>query len=144
MKEHESRRERITKQDIEKSELLLDVRVATRSKTAQWRKPIQIVSGNHLKSAAGYLRKGDKRWDRRSELIHVALAEELQRDHQRKERDSRRTTAASAPHELRETRTEQDPDPKRRLYTKAASSTAGSSGQQTCVSRNTSRSSDGD
>ena len=65
--------------------------------------------------------------DRRSEVVNEAFAEELQRDDQMKDRDSRKTTAASAPQELRETVVERDPNPKMRLYMKSASSAASSS-----------------
>ena len=64
--------------------------------------------------------------DRRSEVVNEAFAEELQRDDQMKDRDTRRTTAASAPQELRETLVERDPNPKMRQHVQRSSTDVGS------------------
>ena len=78
-----------------------------------------------------------ERLDRRSEVVNGALAEEIQGGEQRKERSSRVTTAAPAPkfaastsHELRENPIEHDPNPKKRLHMKSASSAASSRQQR--------------
>ena len=76
--------------------------------------------------------------DRISEVINEALAEELQRDDRWKERDSRVTTAASAPQtpasasrEMRERRRlSLTLNPKRRLCMKSGWSAASGRGQQ--------------
>ena len=75
--------------------------------------------------------------DRRSEVINEASAEEVQRDEQRKERCSRVTTAGPSPkltastsHELRETPTNLDLNPKNKLLMKSASTAASGSEQQ--------------
>ena len=72
--------------------------------------------------------------ERRSEVINEALAEEVRRNDQKQERSSRYTPAASSSqatsHELRETPIELDPNPKRRLLMKSASSAASGSGQE--------------
>ena len=75
--------------------------------------------------------------DRRSEVINEALAEEIQRGEQRKERSSRVTTTAPAPklaastsHEMRQNPIEPDPNPKKRLLMMSASSVASGIGQQ--------------
>ena len=76
-------RERITKQDIERSsEPLSDVKVATRSKTTRGHRHNQIVARNELKDAFESLHNGQKAWDRRNEVINEALAEEVRRAEQ--------------------------------------------------------------
>ena len=68
------------------SEPLWDVQVAKQSRTAHVHMPTQIVAKVRMEDCF-----------RRKEAIDEALAEELQRDEQRKQRDSRVTTAALAP-----------------------------------------------
>ena len=70
-------------------------------------------------------------------VINETLANEFQRNEQRKERGSRVTppapatkTAASTSHALTETPIEPDLNPKKRLLVKSASSAASGSGQQ--------------
>ena len=83
---------------------------------------------------------GAERWDRREE---EALAEEVRRGEQRKKRSDGTTAAVpetrsaapepmagSAATESREDPIEPDPNPKRRILMKSASSTASGSGQQ--------------
>ena len=69
-------------------------------------------------------------------MINEALAEEVQRGEQRKKRSDRATAeapetepTAPAVSEPREDPIESDPNPKRRLFTKAASLTVSGSGQ---------------
>ena len=69
--------------------------------------------------------------DRRDEVINEALAEEVQRGEQRKNRSEKATAAvpesepaASAASKPREAPVEPDQNPKRRLLMKSASSTA--------------------
>ena len=90
--------------------------LATQSRTTNGHKPTQIVAECVLENASNNCAE---RLDRRSEVTNEALAEELQRDDQRKERGSRVTTAAPAPepaastsNELTETPIELDPNPK--------------------------------
>ena len=76
-----------------------------------------------------------ERLDRRIEIINKALAEEIQRGEQRKKRSDNTTAAvpepaASAAQDLRQGPIEPDPNPKRRLLMKSASSTASGRGQQ--------------
>ena len=86
---------------------------------------------------------GAERLDRRDEVINEALAEEVRRGEQRKKRSDGTTAAVpetgsaapepmagSAAPELREDPIEPDPNPKRRMLMKSASSTASGSGQQ--------------
>ena len=72
--------------------------------------------------------------DRRSEVINEAMAEEIQRSEQRKKRSDKTAAAIPEPEpsarHLRERPVGPDPNPKRRLLMKSASSTAGGSGQQ--------------
>ena len=75
--------------------------------------------------------------DRRSEVINEAVAEEIQRGEERKERNRRVTTAAPVPtlaastsHESRENPIEPDPNLKKRLLMDTASSAPSGSGQQ--------------
>ena len=67
-------------------------------------------------------------------MINEALAEEVQREEQRKKRSDKSTAAVpdseSAAPEPREAPVEPDPNPKRSLLMKSASSTASGSGQQ--------------
>ena len=72
--------------------------------------------------------------DRRNEVIHEALAEEVRRGEQRMKRSDRATVAVpeteSAAPEPRENPMEPEANPKRRLLMKSASLTASGSGQQ--------------
>ena len=74
------------------------------------------------------------------------LAEEWQRDDKRKERDSRKTAATTAPPELRDTPDEPDPNPNRELQMQPVSSKTASRADfiYRRGSRNTNRSADGD
>ena len=81
--------------------------------------------------------QGTERLDRRSEVIDEALAEETQRGEQRKKKCDKTTAAILEPepaaleaHDLRESPIEPNPNPKRRLLMRSASSTASGSGQQ--------------
>ena len=70
-------------------------------------------------------------------MINEELAEEMERGEERKERNSRDRTAASAPkraasasHESRDSSVELDPNLRNSLHMKSASSAACGSGQQ--------------
>ena len=77
---------------------------------------------------------GAERLDRRNEVIHEGLAEEVRRGEQRKKKSDRATAAVpeteSVAPESREDPIEPEANPKRRLLTKSPSLTASGSGQQ--------------
>ena len=98
LKEHESREKESPSETSTKSEPLLDAEVATQSRTTHEHKLAQIVAECELKNASFRISpQGAERFDRRREVINEALAEELQSGEQKKERNSRVTTAAPAP-----------------------------------------------
>ena len=136
-------RERITKQDIDEFGATIGCQGCNAIKD---NKRAQAHSDRCRKRIEECLRNiphGAERLDRRKEVINEALAEEVRRGEQRKKRSDGTTAATpgtgsaapepmtgSAAPELREDPIEPDPNPKRRLIMKSASSEASSSGQQ--------------
>ena len=135
--EHKSRGKESPSNTLTNSEPRLDAQVAMQSRTT---KGAQAHSDRCRKRIEECLRTtphGAERLDRRNEVLNKALAEEVQRGEQRKKRSDKATAAvpesepaASAAPEPREALVEPDPNQKRRLLMKSASSTASGSGQQ--------------
>ena len=136
-------RERITKQDIDEFGATIGCQGCNAIKN---NKRAQAHSDRCRKRIEECLRNtphGTERLDRRDEVINEALAEEVRRGEQRKKRSNGATaavpeTGSAAPEpmagpaapEFREDPVEPDPNPKRRIFMKSASSTASGSGQQ--------------
>ena len=136
-------RERITKQDIDEFGATIGCPGCNAIKD---NKRAQAHSDRCRKRIEECLRNtphGAERLDRRDDVIKEALAEEVRRGEQRKKRSDGTTAAVpetgsaapepvagSAAPELREDPIEPDPNPKRRMLMKPASSTASGSGQQ--------------
>ena len=129
-------RESITKQDIEKFKATVGCQGCNAIRD---NKRAQAHSDRCRGRIEGRLRitpQGAERLDRRNEVINEALAEEIRKAKQRKGRDADAAAtmpaepAASAARDLRESPVEPDPNPKRRLSMKSASSAASDSGQQ--------------
>ena len=142
-REHAFRGRESPSRTLKSSEPRSDAKVAMPSKTTKEHRHTQIDAGSELKNASGNTPHGAERLDRRDEVINVVLAEEVRRGEQRKKRSNGATAAVpetgsaapepmtgSAAPELREDPIEPDPNPKRRILMKSASSTASSSGQQ--------------
>ena len=91
-----SQRERITMQDIDEFGATVDCPGCNAIKDCE---PAQANSDRcrvRIEECLRITPQGAERLDRKSEVVHEALTEDLQRGYQRKERDSRVTTAASA------------------------------------------------
>ena len=126
-------RERITKQDIDELGASVGCPGCTAIKDNKGAQTHSDRCRARIEECLRVTPEGAERLDRRSEVIDEALAEEQQRDEQRKERGTTAapapTSAASTSHESREgegegegeTPVEPDPNPKRRLLTKSAS-----------------------
>ena len=115
----------------------MDALVATESKTSKRAQAHLDCCRVRIEECLRITPHGTERLDRRSEVFNEALAVVIQRGEQRKERSSRVTEAAPAPklaastsRELRENSMEPDPNPKKTLVMKSASSAASGSGQQ--------------
>ena len=129
-------RKRITMQDIDEFGATVGCPGCNAIKD---NKRSQAHSDRSIEECLRITPQGAENLDRRSEVINEALAEEIQRNDQKKERSGRVVTAApapkfaaSTPHELRENPIEPYPNPKKRLFMKSASSAASGSGQQRC------------
>ena len=118
-------------------------RLQCNRRTTREHRHTRIAAGRELKNASEILRMEQKDWIGETKVINEALAEEVRRGEQRKKRSDGTTAAVpetgstapepmagSAAPELREDPIEPDPNPKRRLVMKSASSTASGSGQQ--------------
>ena len=130
LREHESRGKESPSQTLRNSEPRLDAQVAVQSRTTKGHKPLRSWQKANRRMPP----HGKERLGRRDEVINETLAEEAQRGEQRKKRSDYPTAgvpesepAASAAPEPREAPVEPDPNPKRRLLMKSASSTASDS-----------------
>ena len=93
LKEYESRGKESPSKTSNNSEPLLVAQIATQSKTTKGRKPTQIVAEYELRMSQ--TPQGAERLDRRSEVVNEALAEEIQRGEQRKEKQQSYNSSTS-------------------------------------------------
>ena len=129
--EHEFRGRKSPSKTLTNSEPPLDAQVAKHSKTAIRAEAHSDRCRVRVEECLRITAQGAERLDRRSEVINEALAEEIQRGEQRKMRSDK--SAGAIPElepAVRESPIEPDPNPKRRLLRKSASSAASGSGQQ--------------
>ena len=136
-------RERITKQDIDEFGATIGCPGCNAIKDNKRAQAHSDRCRKRIEECLRNISHGAERLDRRDEVINEALAEEVRRGEQRKKRSDGTTAAVpetgsaapepmagSAAPELREDPIEPDPNPKRRVLMKSASSTASGSGQQ--------------
>ena len=126
-------RERITKQDIDEFGATIGCPGCNAIRDNKRRQAHSDRCRRRIEESLRKTPHGAERLERREEVIHEALAEEVRRREQRKKETDRVATAASgmtaesAPAGWRENPIEPDPNPKRRMLMKSTSLTASSS-----------------
>ena len=122
-------RERITKQDIDAFGASTGCPGCNAIKVNERARAHSDLCRRRIEGCLRVPPHGAERLHGRSEVVNEALAEEVQRGEQRKKR-SDKAPVASAASEPRNAPVEPDPNPKRRLLMKSASSTASGSGRE--------------